>query len=87
MARKPRLHIAGGLNHVVLRGKGGQGIFLDNEDRVQVETLVAEGIKAGLGTGFMSITGCKIIRERLNEDVDLYQEASDLEKGATALSM
>jgi len=27
MARKPRIHIPGGLYHVMLRGNGGQDIF------------------------------------------------------------
>ena len=34
MARKPRLHIPGGLYHVMLRGNGGQDIFIDDEDRL-----------------------------------------------------
>jgi putative transposase len=33
MARKPRLHVPGGLYHVRLRGNGGQDIFSNDEDR------------------------------------------------------
>ena len=45
MARKPRLHLAGGLYHVMLRGNNGKNIFFDNEDREYLEKLVAEGVK------------------------------------------
>ena len=44
MARQPRLHLPGGLYHVMLRGNGGQSIFCDDEDRLQLEALVAEGV-------------------------------------------
>ncbi|MDH3604029.1 MAG: transposase [Candidatus Tectomicrobia bacterium] len=44
MARKPRLHIPGGLYHVMLRGNGGQSIFFGEADRQYFETLIAEGI-------------------------------------------
>lgn len=30
--RKPRIHIPGGLYHVMLRGNGGQDIFFSPED-------------------------------------------------------
>ena len=33
MARKPRLHVPGGLFHVILRGNAGQDIFFRAEDR------------------------------------------------------
>ena len=45
MARQPRLHIPGGLYHVMLRGNGGQSIFQVDEDREQLATLVAEGVR------------------------------------------
>ncbi|MGH7902447.1 MAG: transposase [Thermodesulfobacteriota bacterium] len=45
MARKPRLHIPGGLYHVILRGNGGQDIFFSDIDRLYFESLVGEGIK------------------------------------------
>jgi putative transposase len=44
MARKPRLHIPGGLYHVMLRGNGGQPIFFREEDRVYFAALVEEGV-------------------------------------------
>ena len=44
MARKPRIHVDGALYHVILRGNGGQIIFLSDEDREAFEALVAEGV-------------------------------------------
>jgi REP-associated tyrosine transposase len=45
MARKPRVHYAGALYHVVLRGNAGQVIFDDDEDRTQFYLLAQEGIE------------------------------------------
>ena len=44
MARKPRLHVPGGFYHVILRGNGGQDIFLEDGDRTHLEALVSEGV-------------------------------------------
>jgi len=44
MARKPRIHVPGGLYHVMLRGNGGQAIFGDDSDRQVFCTLVADGV-------------------------------------------
>lgn len=44
MARKPRLHIPGGLYHVMLRGNDGQNIFFTNDDRYRLFLLLQEGI-------------------------------------------
>jgi putative transposase len=44
MARKPRIHVQGGLYHVVLRGNGGQEIFLSAGDRHFFYELLAEGV-------------------------------------------
>jgi len=43
MARKPRLHLPGGLYHVMLRGNGGQDIFFAKKDRRRLLELLAEG--------------------------------------------
>jgi hypothetical protein len=43
MARKPRLHVPGGLYHVMLRGNGGQDIFFDDEDRYHLYLLIQQG--------------------------------------------
>ncbi len=43
MARKPRVHVPGGIYHVMLRGNGGQDIFFIPEDRDELYRLVAEG--------------------------------------------
>lgn len=40
MARKPRLHVPGGLYHVMLRGNGGQDIFVDEQDRYHLYLLL-----------------------------------------------
>ena len=45
MARKPRVHYAGGVYHVMLRGNGGKKIFFDDEDRKHLYWLIHEGIK------------------------------------------
>jgi len=42
--RKPRLHVAGGLYHVILRGNGRRAIFFDAEDRERWESLLADGL-------------------------------------------
>jgi REP element-mobilizing transposase RayT len=44
MARKPRIHIPGGVYHVMLRGNAGQAIFFNDEDQEHFESLIAEGI-------------------------------------------
>ena len=43
MARKPRIHIPGGVYHVMLRGNGGQEIFLEPADNAHFLNLLAEG--------------------------------------------
>jgi len=45
MARKPRIHVPGGLYHVMLRGNGGQDIFFAPEDRYRLFFLIQEGIE------------------------------------------
>ena len=45
MARKPRLHVPGGLYHVILRGNGGQDIFFDDEDRYHLYLLLQHGVE------------------------------------------
>jgi len=40
--RKPRLHVAGGLYHVTLRGNGRQAIFFDADDRTRWEQLLED---------------------------------------------
>ena len=45
MARKPRLHIPGGMYHVLLRGNGGDDIFFHEEDRTKFFLLLQEGIE------------------------------------------
>jgi putative transposase len=43
MARKPRIHVPGGVYHVMLRGNGGQNIFSSDEDRCHLYLLLQEG--------------------------------------------
>lgn len=43
MARKPRIHLSGGFYHVILRGNGGQDIFLSDTDRYRLYLLLQEG--------------------------------------------
>ena len=45
MARKSRIHIPGGLYHVMMRGNDGQTIFFDDPDRVCFESLIEDGIR------------------------------------------
>jgi REP-associated tyrosine transposase len=42
--RKPRLHLPGGLYHVVLRGNGRQPIFRTNDDRWQWQSFLGLGL-------------------------------------------
>ena len=44
MARKPRLHVPGGLYHVILRGNARQDIFFAPQDRHRFYELLAEGV-------------------------------------------
>lgn len=44
MARKPRLHVSGGLYHVILRGNARQNIFFSAEDRARFYELIEEGV-------------------------------------------
>lgn len=43
MPRKPRLHVPGGVYHVILRGNGAQDIFFDPADRRYFYGLLKEG--------------------------------------------
>ena len=43
MARKPRIHLPGGLYHVIFRGNDGQPVFLNDEDRHRFYLLLLEG--------------------------------------------
>jgi transcriptional regulator of nitric oxide reductase len=43
MARKPRIHIPGGVYHVMLRGNGGEEIFFSDEDYCRLYLLLQEG--------------------------------------------
>ena len=43
MARKPRIHLPGGLYHVIFRGNGGQDVFLTDADRYRFYLLLQEG--------------------------------------------
>lgn len=43
MARKPRVHVPGGVYHVMLRGNGGQKIFYDDKDYSRFYLLLQEG--------------------------------------------
>ncbi len=44
MPRRPRLHVPGGLYHVILRGNGHQTIFFDADDRYRWESFLEEGV-------------------------------------------
>lgn len=44
MARKPRIHLPGGIYHVMLRGNDGQPVFFSDQDRLSFCELVAEGV-------------------------------------------
>ncbi len=45
MARKPRLHVPGGIYHVILRGNAGQDIFFARQDRSKFLLLTQEGVE------------------------------------------
>jgi putative transposase len=45
MARKPRIHVAGGYYHVMLRGNNGQDIFYTGQDRNKLNEIMVEGVK------------------------------------------
>jgi REP element-mobilizing transposase RayT len=45
MPRKPRLHLPGGLYHVILRGNDRQDIFFEDEDRMVFYRLLEEGTR------------------------------------------
>ena len=42
MARKPRIHVPGGVYHVILRGNVGQDIFFNDEDLYHFYLLLQE---------------------------------------------
>ena len=44
MPRKPRLHVPGGLYHVILRGNNRQAMFFDSDDRRRWESLIEVGL-------------------------------------------
>jgi REP element-mobilizing transposase RayT len=44
MARKPRIHLSGGVYHVMLRGNGGQRLFFSDADYQHLYGLLEEGV-------------------------------------------
>lgn len=44
MGRKPRLHVPGGLYHVILRGNDRKPIFFSDGDHARWENILAEGL-------------------------------------------
>ncbi len=44
MARRSRIHVPGGLYHVILRGNGGQDVFFGDEHRYRLYLLMQEGV-------------------------------------------
>jgi len=44
MARKPRIHLPGGVYHVLLRGNGGQRLFFSDADYQHLCRLLGEGV-------------------------------------------
>ncbi|MBI2803285.1 MAG: transposase [Gammaproteobacteria bacterium] len=46
MPRRPRIHLAGGIYHVILRGNHRQQIFYCDSDRDLIETTIARAIRA-----------------------------------------
>ncbi len=45
MARQLRIHVPGGLYHVILRGNGGQDVFFEDEDHYRLYLLMQEGVE------------------------------------------
>lgn len=43
MPRRPRLYVAGGFYHAILRGNGRQATFFGQEDRDQWQCILQEG--------------------------------------------
>ena len=48
MPRKQRLHLPGGLYHVILRGNDRQDIFFEDEDRMVFYRLLEGGTVSGV---------------------------------------
>ena len=44
MARRARIHYPGAIYHVMMRGNGGQDIFIDKSDRIRFYELLEEGV-------------------------------------------
>jgi putative transposase len=45
MARKPRIHYAGAVYHVIVRGNARQQIFFENADYLRLLRFIGEGVK------------------------------------------
>ncbi len=45
MARKPRIHFAGAVYHVILGGNARQDIFFDDRDRCRFYLLIQENLQ------------------------------------------
>jgi REP element-mobilizing transposase RayT len=74
MARKPRLHVPGGLYHVVLRGNARQDVFFIAGDRRYFYELLAEGVTR---FGYRVHAFCL-----MSNHVHLALQAGDLELSA-----
>ncbi len=44
MPRKPRLHVPGGIYHLILRGDNHQPFFFSHSNRLDFESLVEGGV-------------------------------------------
>ena len=45
MPRKPRLHVPGGIYHVILGGNNHQSLFFSPSDRLDLEGLIGGGVE------------------------------------------
>ncbi len=72
MPRKPRLHVPGGLYHVVLRGNNRQALFFSVADRLRLQQLVAKSCRQP-GPGEFTATTIQIIN---NRECDLSKSAA-----------
>ena len=74
MARKPRLHVPGGLYHVIVRGNARQDVFISPSDRHFYYELLAEGVAR---FGYRVHAFCL-----MSNHVHLALQAGDLELSA-----
>jgi putative transposase len=76
MARRPRVHFPGALDHVISRGNQRQKVYRDERDYRRFKTLLGEmGKRHGLSTLSLAV---KRLEEKIQKDSKLRRRLKEV---------